>query len=146
MSKSGKAVTCACPDIQIPWWKIIIIYSGFVKSNFDFYPLVWNFCGKVNSGKIEKVQERALWIIYQDYDATYSDLLQAANTPSLTVWTICMLLYETFNSVCNINSKCLSDMFVTKETSHTLRKNRNSYSTEKTDNHLWPQVRILPWF
>ena len=100
----------------------IIIYNSFVKSNFDFCPLVWNFCGKVNSGKIEKVQERALRIIHQDYDATYSDLLQAANAPSLTVRRIRMLLYETFKSVCNVNSECLNDMFVKKETSYSLRK------------------------
>ena len=68
----------------------IIIYNSFVKSNFDFCPLVWNFCGKVNCGKIEKDQERAFRIIYQDYDATYSDLLQAANAPSLTVRRIRM--------------------------------------------------------
>ena len=100
----------------------IIIYNSFVKSNFDFCPLVWNFCGKVNCGKIEKVQERAFRIIYQDYDATYSDLLQAANAPSLTVRRIRMLLYETFKSVCNVNSECHNDMFVKKETSYSLRK------------------------
>ena len=100
----------------------IIIYNSFVKSNFDFCPLVLNFCGKVNSGKIEKVQERALRIIYQDHDATYSDLLQAANAPSLTVRRIRMLLYETFKSVCNVNSECLNDMFVKKETRYSLRK------------------------
>ena len=100
----------------------IIIYNSFVKSNFDFGPLVWNFCGKVNNGKIEKVQERALRIIYQDYDATYSDLLQAANAPSLTVRMIRMLLYEPLKSLCNINSECLNDMFVKNETSYSIRK------------------------
>ena len=99
----------------------IIIFNSFVKSNIDFYPLVWNFCGTVNSGKIEKVQERALLIIYQDI-ITYSDLLQAANAPSVTVRRIRMLLYKTFKSVCNINSECLNDMLVKKETSYSLRK------------------------
>ena len=69
-----------------------MIYNSFCKKYFYFCPLVWNFCGKVNSGKIEKLREHALRIIYEDYDATYPVMIEAAKMPSLTVRRIYILL------------------------------------------------------
>jgi predicted nuclease of predicted toxin-antitoxin system len=43
-------------------------------SNFNFCPLVWHFCGEVNTKKVEKIQERALRFIYEDYSITYEEL------------------------------------------------------------------------
>jgi hypothetical protein len=36
-----------------------------------------------NSIKMEKIQERALRFIYEDYDSSYEDLLQKSKLPSL---------------------------------------------------------------
>ena len=44
-----------------------IIYNSFIRSNFSYCPLVWMFCGKENSKKIEKIQERALRVLHNDY-------------------------------------------------------------------------------
>ena len=47
--------------------------------------LVWHFCGEVNTKKIEKIQERALRFIYQDYNSNYDTLLERSQLPSLKV-------------------------------------------------------------
>ena len=101
----------------------IIVYNSFVKSNFDFCPLVWHFCGKVNNDKMEKIQERGLRIIHQDYEATYADLLRVTNVPSLLVRRLRLLLFETFKCLTKANSECLHDMFMKKEINYFLRKN-----------------------
>jgi hypothetical protein len=44
-------------------------------SNFNFCPLAWHFCSKANTIKLEKIQERALRFIYEDYNSTYEKLL-----------------------------------------------------------------------
>ena len=41
------------------------LFNSFVKSNFNYCPLVWDLCGKVNNEKIEKIQQKALTIIYK---------------------------------------------------------------------------------
>ena len=51
----------------------INIYYSFIMSNFNYCPLTWHFCGKVNTKKIEKIQERALRFIYSDYTSTYCE-------------------------------------------------------------------------
>ena len=56
----------------------MITYNSFIDSNFDYCPIMWHFCGKNNGEKIEKIQERALRIIYRNYDSLYSELLRDA--------------------------------------------------------------------
>jgi hypothetical protein len=43
-------------------------YHKSILSNFNFCPLAWHFCMEKNSKKIEKVQERALRFVYEDYN------------------------------------------------------------------------------
>jgi hypothetical protein len=52
------------------------IFHTFVLSNFNFCPLSGHFCSETNTKKIEKIQERALRFVYQDYEASYENLLQ----------------------------------------------------------------------
>jgi hypothetical protein len=54
-------------------------------SNFNFCPLIWHFCGEVNTKKVEKIQERALRFIYEDYSITYEELLCKSKIPSLKI-------------------------------------------------------------
>jgi hypothetical protein len=46
----------------------LTIFHSFILSNFNFCPLAWHFCTDKNSKKIEKVQERALRFVYEDYN------------------------------------------------------------------------------
>jgi hypothetical protein len=53
----------------------LTIYFSFIMSNFNYCPIVWHFCGEINTRKIEKIPERALRFIYEDYSSSYEDLL-----------------------------------------------------------------------
>jgi hypothetical protein len=44
--------------------------------------LAWHICSKANTIKLEKIQERALRFIYEDYNSTYEELLHIAKVPS----------------------------------------------------------------
>ena len=61
------------------------IYHSFILSNFNFCPLSWHFCSEANTNKIEKIQERALRFIYNDYNSTYDNLLIVSKLPTLKV-------------------------------------------------------------
>jgi hypothetical protein len=52
-------------------------------SNFSYCPLTWHFCGEQNTKKIEKIQERALRFIYDDFQNSYEFLLEKSKLPSL---------------------------------------------------------------
>ena len=98
-----------------------LIYNSFVASNFDYCPLVWHFCGATNSNKIEKIQQRCLRIIYKDYESSNEKMLEMANTTTLVISRLRLLLLEVFKSIHHLNPKCISDLFELKHIKYSLR-------------------------
>ena len=63
----------------------LIIYNSFIASNFSYCPLAWHFCSVSSTNKLEKVQERALRFINNDFSSPINDLLKSTNTQPLHV-------------------------------------------------------------
>ena len=63
----------------------LIIYNSFIASKFSYCSLAWHFCSVSSTNKLEKVQERALRFINNDYSSPINDLLKSANTQPLHV-------------------------------------------------------------
>ena len=98
-----------------------IIYQSFVASNFNYCPLVWHFCGKLNTAKIEKIQERALKIIYKDYNSSYDELLINTDTPSLFMSRIRLILFEVYKCIRDINPPIINEIFENKPITYSFR-------------------------
>ena len=75
------------------------IYHAFIMSNFNFCPLIWHFCSKGNTEKIEEVHFRALKFIFQDFNSTYDILLEKAGPTTLHLSRLIFLAIETFKIV-----------------------------------------------
>ena len=92
------------------------IFHTFILSNFNFCPLTWHFCSDGNTKKMEKVQERALRFVYEDFSSSYEDLLQKTGLPSLHIRRMRIMAIEVFkilNEICppvlsNLVQKCSS--------------------------------------
>ena len=52
----------------------MIIFTSFIFSNFNYCPVVWHFSGKNSTAKMEKIQERALRFVTEDYNSPISDI------------------------------------------------------------------------
>ena len=98
-----------------------IIFHSFIRSNFSYCPLVWHFCGKQNNVKIEKIQERALRVIYRDYQSSYDDLLEMSNNSSALIGRLKILTLEVFKSIKHLNPPCMNELFEIKETPYSMR-------------------------
>ena len=49
--------------------------KAFIESQFKYYPLVWMFHGRQINDKINKLNERALRIDYNDTATSFENLL-----------------------------------------------------------------------
>ena len=98
-----------------------MIFQSFVLSNFTCCPLVWHFCGKQNNGKIEKIQERALRILYDDHESEYSKLLDKSGAITMLQSRLNCIILEVFKSIHNANPLCIQDMFEIKKSSYSVR-------------------------
>ena len=60
--------------------KLRLLIKSFVESQFAYCPLVWMFCIRTMNNKINKLQERALQILYKDDVSSFEELLGKNNS------------------------------------------------------------------
>ena len=82
---------------------ISTIFHTFILSNFNYCPLAWHFCSESNSKTLEKIQERALRFVYDDFKSTYRELLNKANIPFLHIKRKTKMAVETFRILNNMS-------------------------------------------
>ena len=87
-----------------------IIYNSFIASNFNYCPLVWHFCGAANSNKLEKLQERSLRILYNDFHSPIQSLIDKLGQGTLLSNRLKYFILEVFKSIRKLNAPCLHDM------------------------------------
>ena len=87
------------------------VFHAFIRSNFQYANIVWHFTSIRNILKIEKLQRRALKIVFNDYVSSYTELLSKAKTQSLYISRIKSILIETFKSINKLNPKFLHEVF-----------------------------------
>ena len=97
------------------------LYKAFISANFSYCPITWIFCGKKNSVKLEKLQERALRLVYNDNVSCYTDLLTRSNMLSLSIYRLRFLAIEIYKSVRLENPNYLNKLFVRKHSVYSLR-------------------------
>ena len=95
-----------------------ILLNSFVYSNFNYCPLVWHFCSAKSVKKIEKIQERALRILYSNF---FSDF---------EVKRLRTLAMEVFKTLNNMNSEYMKEIF--HKTAFTMYRHLN---LEVNKNH-----------
>ena len=100
---------------------LLNVFHAFIRSNFQYSNIVWHFTSKPSILKMEKIQRRALRIVFNDYTSSYADLLLKANVSSLYVSRLKNILIETFKTINKINPQFLHDLFEINDTEYALR-------------------------
>ena len=54
-----------------------VLWHNFVASNFNYWPLDWQFYGLINNNSLAKIQERSLRNLLNDYELDVHDLLDS---------------------------------------------------------------------
>ena len=130
-----------------------LLMKAFVNSQFGFCPLVWMFHSRKLNSRINKLQERALRIVYRDNISSYSELLEKDKSVTVHQRNLQVLATEIFKPKIGINPEIMKEIFQFYESSYNLSNSsslkRNSvktvrYGTE-TVSHLGPIIwNLLP--
>ena len=97
------------------------IYHAFIMSIFNFCPLIWHFCSKANTEKLEKINYRALKFVFQDLNSSYEELINKAGTGTLHISRIRSIAIETFKIAYGQSPQYLQDFITFKDTSYNFR-------------------------
>ena len=68
--------------------------KNLIKSQFSYCQLVWMFCSRRSNSPVNNVQERALRIVYDDHNSSYSELLMTKNECTIYQQNINVLVKE----------------------------------------------------
>ena len=80
-------------------------------------------CSMKSIQKMEKVQERALRLMFDDATTPYATLLQQHNLKTLHIQRLRMIAIEVFKSLYDLNPPFMREFFQVKTFSHDLRDN-----------------------
>ena len=78
---------------QIGLQEMKMLLDSFLFSNFNYCPLVWHFCSAVLSQEIEKIQECALRLSYNDSFSSYNS---STERPTMEVSRLQRLAIKVF--------------------------------------------------
>jgi hypothetical protein len=102
--------------------KLSIFYS-FIKSQFQYCPVVWHFCKKGKLDLLEKIQERALRFVFNDTMSSYNQLLSRANRCTLYKDRLRYMAMEVYKSLNGLNPAYLHDCVKFKFCHYAFRDN-----------------------
>ena len=86
--------------------------KAFIASKFFYYPLVWMFHSRKLNSRVNKLHQRALRIVYQDYASSFTELIEKDNSTSIHSKNIQFLATELFKVKNVLSQPSMNEMFV----------------------------------
>ena len=87
-----------------------LMAKSFVMSQFNYCPLVWHFCKPGDTHKMERIHERALRFIYNDYTTNYTELLLNNGESALYLKRVRTMAHEIYKAINDISPKYSKEM------------------------------------
>ena len=81
-----------------------IIFSSFFISQFSYCPLIWKFYSSILNNRINRLHERALRLVYMDYEFIFEELLLKDNSLTIHQRNLQNLMIKIFKVICEMFS------------------------------------------
>ena len=86
--------------------------KAFIASEFCYCPLVWMFHSRKFNSRVNKLHERALRIVYQDYASSFTELLEKDNSTTIHNRNIQLLATKLFKVKNGLSPPFMNDIVV----------------------------------
>ena len=120
-SKAGRklsALTRMVPYLSFN--KKIILLKSFFESHFNYCPLIWMFHSRKVNNKINRLHERALTLIYNDYKSSFNELCEKDGSMTIHHRNIQSLSIEMYKIYHGSDQSIMGDMISVRK-DNTLR-------------------------
>ena len=104
-----------------------LLVTAHVISQFKYSSVVWHFCGKTEIHKMEKINERCIRYIYQEYDKNYFEILIEQKLTTLYGQRIRAMCLEIFKTIHGLNAGYMKDLFADRPSKYPSRNPNNLY-------------------
>ena len=87
-----------------------VLLKAFIESQFSYCPLVWMFCSRKMNRKINHIHERALRLVYDDYESSFHELLIKDNTVTIHHRNIQYVAIEMYKIIHNLYPPIMNEL------------------------------------
>ena len=125
------------------------LMKAFITSQFNYCPLIWMFHSRQLNNRINKIQERALRLVYKDNKLTFDDLLKLDNSVTIHQRNLQILATEIFKVKNSLAPEIMTEVFEIKEPHYNLRSEASHFKRENVKSthygiqsvrHLGPKI------
>ena len=97
------------------------LMKAFVISQFNYSPLIWMFHNRALNNMIDKIHKRALRLVDQNKNLSFSELLELDNAVTIHQRNLLFLVTENFNVKNNLSPEIRKHVFDFQEPYYNLR-------------------------
>ena len=108
-----------------------LLFNSILKSQFSYCPLVWMFCSRRSNSLVNNAHERALRIVHDDHNSSYSELLKTKNERTIHQQNINVLMKEIYKFENDLSPPLIDDMFQVRKINYGLRNFQNIANTKR---------------
>ena len=88
-----------------------LILNSFITSHFSYCPIVWMFHSRKLNERINHIHERALRIVYKDFNSSFQELLIKDNSSNIHHRNLQKLVTEIFKIKNGLSPELMNDVF-----------------------------------
>ena len=97
-----------------------LLMNAFITSQFSYAPVVWMFHSRKQNHHINRIHERALRVVYKDYNSSFDELLEKDNSYKTHDRNLQKLVTEIFMVKMNLGREIMKEVFEIVEGPHAL--------------------------
>ena len=88
-----------------------LIMSSFIKSQFNYCPLIWIFCSRTSMNKLNNIHEKRIRLVTNDYDSNFNELLESSHELLIHKTCINYLMIEVYKYLHGLSPELMTDIF-----------------------------------
>ena len=104
--------------------KLRILMKAFIESQFGYCPLIWMFHSRTSNNKINKLHERALRLVYKDYNSSFQELLNRDDSFSIHHRNLQKLATEMYKVKNDLSPSFMKMIFPLSNNTYLLRNDK----------------------
>ena len=98
-----------------------LLMNAFITSQFSYAPVVWMFHSRKQNHHINRIHERALRLVYKDYNSSFDELLEKDNSYKIRDRNLHKRVPEIVKVKMNLGPEIMRVVFEIVEGPHALR-------------------------
>ena len=111
-------------------------------------PLIWMCHSRSLNSRINRIHERALRIVYKDYDLSFDSLLEKSGSVRIHHRNLQILATEIYKVLHDLSPTLMKEIFLLRNSKYNLRKNptfltrnvKSVFSGTETISYLGPKI------